>query len=94
MRDRSPRTMHYPLGEHSAVRQYRACSPSKTNCKSPSAGQEQSNHGIRTEKSSSCLLGATWPCNGLLVEVPYARAGLQEKNLSSATTRDERRSVY
>jgi hypothetical protein len=30
--------------------------------------------------------------NGLLVEVPYARAGLRQDNLLSVTTRDKRRS--
>jgi hypothetical protein len=36
----------------------------------------------------------TFHLDGLLVEVPYARAGLRLKNLLSLTTRDKRRSVY
>ncbi len=35
-----------------------------------------------------------WPYNGLIVQLPYARAGSQQKNLSSTTTRDKRRTVY
>jgi len=34
----------------------------------------------------------TLTCNGLHVEVPYARAGLRQDNLLSVTTRDKRRS--